>query len=89
MAAGVPGAVGAGAAGAGAAGFFGCASAGAAARPATEMIQSARAETAIEHRAGLHTVSMTVPAPDDATSRPHADGREFPVSQARVVDISV
>ncbi|MGT2487480.1 hypothetical protein ACU4GA_19125 [Methylobacterium oryzae CBMB20] len=56
---------------------------------ATEMIQSARAEAAIEHRAGLHTVSMTVPAPDDTTSRPHADGREFPVSQARVVDISV
>ena len=40
---------------------------------ATEMIQSARAEAAIEHKAGLHTVSM--PAPP-AGRRRHPKAKE-------------
>lgn len=54
---------------------------------ATEMIQSARAEAAIAHRAGLHTVTMPVPA--SADTRAPADGRELPALQERVVDITV
>ena len=51
---------------------------------ATEMIQSARAEAAIAHRAGLHTVTMPVPA--SADSRAPADGRARirPASRASV-----
>lgn len=56
---------------------------------ATEMVQSARAEAAIEHRAGLHTVTMVVPEPDDASSQVQGDVRGLPALQKRVVDISV
>ena len=56
---------------------------------ATEMVQSARAEAAIEHRAGLHTVTMVVPEPDDAGSQVQEDARGLPAPQKRVVDISV
>jgi hypothetical protein len=56
---------------------------------ATEMIQSASADAAIEHRAGLHTVTMAVPRPDDAGSRAQEDARRLPASVKRVVDITV
>ncbi|MCJ2052887.1 hypothetical protein [Methylobacterium sp. J-070] len=56
---------------------------------ATEMIQSARAEAAIEHRAGLHTVTMALPESEDADRRPQEDGPDRPALQKRVVDISV
>jgi hypothetical protein len=54
---------------------------------ATEMIQSARAEAAIEHRPGLHTVTREVPAIDPAEPGPSGHGRSRPAS--RRVDISV
>ena len=56
---------------------------------ATDMIQSARAEAAIEHRAGLHTATMVVSEPDEAGSRAQKDARDLPASPRRVVDISV
>ena len=56
---------------------------------ATDMIQSARAEAAIEHRAGLHTVTMVVPEPDEAGSQAQRDAQALPAPPKRVVDISV
>jgi hypothetical protein len=56
---------------------------------ATDMIQSARAEAAIEHRAGVHTVTMVVPGPSDAGSQAQKDAPFLPAPQKRVVDISV
>ncbi|MGH1587576.1 hypothetical protein ACRBEV_03510 [Methylobacterium phyllosphaerae] len=56
---------------------------------ATEMIQSARAEAAIEHRAGLYTVTIPVPASDDAAVQAPVGDRELRALQDRVVDISV
>jgi hypothetical protein len=56
---------------------------------ATEMIQTARAEAAIEHRAGLHTVTVAVPEPDSASLRAQGEGRDLPALQKRAVDISV
>lgn len=55
---------------------------------ATEMIQSARADAAIEHTAGLHTVTMPVRGPDDTGASKKA-GPDLPASQEHVVDISV
>ncbi|MEE7501955.1 hypothetical protein [Methylobacterium mesophilicum] len=56
---------------------------------ATQMIQSARAEAALEHRAGLHTVTMPVPKADDPGITARQDDRLLPASQERVVDITV
>ncbi|MHB2205509.1 hypothetical protein [Methylobacterium sp. CM6257] len=56
---------------------------------ATEMIQSARTKAAIEHKKGLHTVTMEVPGLEDAHLQATGDGRILPAPQKRVVDISV
>lgn len=56
---------------------------------ATDLIQSARAEAAIEHRAGLHTVTMVVPESNEAGSKAQKDARGLPAPQRRVIDISV
>ncbi|SEG65770.1 hypothetical protein SAMN04488144_13446 [Methylobacterium sp. 190mf] len=56
---------------------------------ATEMIQSARAEAAIEHKAGLHTVSMPAPPPNDAGIQRQKNDPKLLASQERVVDITV
>ncbi|WP_267424232.1 hypothetical protein [Methylobacterium sp. GC_Met_2] len=56
---------------------------------ATDLIQSARAEAAIAHRAGLHTVTMVVPESNEAGSQARRDARGLPVPPKRVVDISV
>ena len=56
---------------------------------ATEMVQSARAEAAIEHRAGLHTATMVVSGPSDAGFQAQKDTPILPAPQKRVVDISV
>ncbi|MGN8092854.1 hypothetical protein [Methylobacterium sp. 22177] len=56
---------------------------------ATEMIQSAQAEAALEHRSGLHTVTAAVQGPDDESIQEKKDGLNLPPSQKRVVDITV
>ncbi|AYO83691.1 hypothetical protein [Methylobacterium brachiatum] len=56
---------------------------------ATEMMQTARAEAAIEHRPGLHTVTVAVPEPDSGILQLQENSRDLPASQKRAVDISV
>jgi hypothetical protein len=56
---------------------------------ATEMIQSARAEAALEHREGLHTVTAAVQGPDDESIQERKGGLNLPPAQKRVVDITV
>jgi hypothetical protein len=56
---------------------------------ATKLIQSARADAALEHRAGLHTVSVELSDVSDEGDRQRNDNPPLPAPQTRVVDITV
>ena len=56
---------------------------------ATEMLQSARTDAALDHREGPHTVSVEI-ARSSETGAQQREGRHLsPSSQRRVVDIEV
>ncbi|MGT2477975.1 hypothetical protein ACU4GR_01760 [Methylobacterium oryzae CBMB20] len=56
---------------------------------ATNLIQSARADAALEHREGLHTVTMKLSDVSGPEDRPRDDKPPLPAPQTRVVDITV
>ncbi|MGH1570325.1 hypothetical protein ACRAWG_06215 [Methylobacterium sp. P31] len=56
---------------------------------ATKLIQSARADAALEHRVGLHTVTVKLTDLSGAEDRQPDDKPPLPAPQIRVVDITV
>lgn len=56
---------------------------------ATNLIQSARADAALQHREGLHTVTVKLSDVSRAEDRQRDDKPPLPAPQTRVVDITV